>query len=92
MKGLQVLVVLALLVIGTIGLSGEGPVWTKYVGSGLLLVMLLINITQTANSPTTSEIKKLLGVAAEQASMRTDVVADDDDDVQEARGRRSARN
>jgi hypothetical protein len=91
MKGLQALVMLALLAIGTIGLSGEGPIWTRYVGSGLLFAMLMINITQTANSPTTAEIKKFLGIAAEQGSTRADAV-EEADDASEPRGRRSVRN
>lgn len=86
MKVLQTVVLLALLVISTFGLSGEGPVWTRYVGSGLLLVLLMLILQQISNIPTGAELRRMLtGVAPPPAP------ADLNDDG-EVRERRSARN
>lgn len=82
-----------LVVIATIGLSGEGPVWTKYFGAGFLLVILLLILQQLSNIPSTIEMKKmLLGAEAAVAAKSEQTMLEDDDIVDSTRGRRSARN
>jgi len=58
MKGLQALVLVALLAVSTWGLSGEGPVWTKYVGAGMVLVLLMLILQGVSNIPTATDLQK----------------------------------
>lgn len=93
MKGLQVLVLAALLVISTIGISGEGPVWMKYVGCGMIYVLLMLILTQVSNIPSTTDLKKMLLGAEAAATARAEQTTTEDDDMADStRGRRSARN
>lgn len=94
MKGfLAFIAVAALMVIATIGLSGEGPVWTKYFGGGTVLLILLLILQQLSNIPSTVEMKKMLLGAEAAAAARSEQVMPEDDEVQDStRGRRSARN
>lgn len=90
MKALLALAMAGLLVVATIGLSGEGPVWTKYVGSGMVFVLLMLILTGVSNIPSTTDIKKILmGADPTMAPKPMPVVPDDDDDLP---SRRSARN
>lgn len=95
MKGfLAFLAAATLMVIATIGLSGEGPVWTKYVGGGTVLLILLLILQQLSNIPSTIELKKmLLGAEAAAAQAQAEQAIPEDDDIADStRGRRSARN
>jgi hypothetical protein len=89
MKGLQVLLLFGLLAVSTWGLSGEGPVWAKYVGAGFMLVVLLLILQGVSNLPTATDLRKAMG-AIEQAKQTVNV--DDDLDATEARSQRVSRN
>lgn len=79
-----------LLAVATVGLSGEGPVWTKYVGSGMVFVLLMLILTQVSNIPSTIDMRKMLSGTDPAVQPRpVPVVPDDDDDMP---SRRSARN
>ena len=84
MKVISAIAMAALLVISTIGLSGEGAVWTLYVGAGTILTLLMLILTQVSNIPNSNEQKKILTNTIIQPP-----APDDDDDFA---GRRSARN
>lgn len=88
MKGLSVLLILALLVVATIGLSGEGPVWTKYVGAGTVFLLLMLILQQISNIPTASEQRKIIS----NSEVKPPPPVQDDDEEDSARARRSARN
>jgi len=88
MKGLQVLLLLGLLSISTWGLSGEGPIWTKYVGAGFVLVVLMLILQGVSNLPTATDLRKAMS-AVEQTKQ---VVNPDDMDIVEARSQRVPRN
>lgn len=82
-----------LLTIATIGLSGEGPVWTRYFGAGTVFLMLLLILQQASNIPSTTELKKLLlGAEAAAAARSEQAAVTEDDEGDSTRGRRSARN
>jgi FtsH-binding integral membrane protein len=90
MKALLTLAMTGLLVVSTIGLSGEGPVWTKYVGAGMVFVLLMLILTGVSNIPSATDLKKMLmGVDPAASPKPMPVVPDDDDDLP---SRRSARN
>jgi hypothetical protein len=91
MNGFKALVLVALTVIGTIGFSGDGPLWTRYVASGYLFVLLLVIVSQSLNTPTIVDMKKLLGLQAQVEQARA-ATRDDDDDDGIAMERRSRRN
>lgn len=88
MKTLGVLLIMAVLVIATIGLSGDGPVWTRYVGAGTLFALLLLILTQLSNIPNTTELRKIFAVSEAKAPP----VVHDDEEEDSARARRTARN
>jgi hypothetical protein len=90
MNGFKALVLLTLTVIGTIGLSGDGPLWTRYVGAGYLFVLLLVIVSQTLNAPTIADMKKLLSLQVQADQSTRPVPDDDDEDV--GMERRSRRN
>lgn len=94
MKGLLAFLAMStLVVIATIGLSGEGPIWTKYFGAGFLFVILLLILQQLSNIPSTIELKKmLLGAEAAVAARSEQAIPEEDDVVDSTRGRRSSRN
>jgi hypothetical protein len=93
MKSLLAFIAVAtLMVIATIGLSGEGPVWTKYFGAGFLLVLLLLILQQLSNIPSVIELKKMLLGAEAAAAARSEPIPEDDEIGDSTRGRRSARN
>lgn len=83
MKGLQVLVLIALLAVSTWGLSGEGPVWSKYVGAAMVLILLMLILQGISNIPTASEMTKVVKATEEPKP----VIDADDDGVHEARTR-----
>lgn len=89
MKTLGVLLIMAVLVIATIGLSGDGPVWTRYVGAGTLFALLLLILTQLSNIPNTTELRKLFAVSEAKAPPP---VIHDDEEEDSARARRTVRN
>jgi hypothetical protein len=89
MNGFKALVLLTLTVIGTIGLSGDGPLWTRYVGSGFLFVLLFAVLSQTLNTPTIADLKKLLVQQQQDQVSRTTAVDEDDDGALERRSRRN---
>ena len=92
MKALLTLAMTGLLVVATIGLSGEGPVWTRYVGAGMVFVLLMLILTGVSNIPSTTDLKKILMGGIDPAAApkpMTTVPGDDDDDVSD---RRSIRN
>ena len=90
---LAFIAVTTLVVIATIGLSGEGPVWTRYFGAGFLFVLLLLILQQLSNIPSMIELKKmLLGAEAAAAARSEQSMTEDDDIADSTRGRRSARN
>jgi hypothetical protein len=90
MKALLTLAMAGLLVVSTIGLSGEGPVWTRYVGAGMIFVLLMLILTGVSNIPGTIELRKILTGAEQSATPKPSPVIQDDDD--EPPSRRSARN
>ena len=51
--------IIALLVVATIGLAGGGPWWFRYIGSGMLFLMLLLILTQTSNLPDKEEYRRM---------------------------------
>jgi len=91
MNGFKALVLLTLTVIGTIGLSGDGPLWTRYVGAGYLFVLLLVIISQSLNTPTIVDMKKMLGLQAQAAAEAAKASGhdDEDDSMIERRSRRN---
>lgn len=90
MKALLALATAGLMVVSTIGLSGEGPAWTKYVGSGMVFVLLMLILTGVSNLPSAADLRKtLMGVDPSMPKGPMPVTPDDDDDVP---SRRSARN
>ena len=50
---------LGLLVISAIGMAGEGPPWFRYVGSGMLFLLLMLILQQTSNLPDKAEYRKM---------------------------------
>lgn len=88
MKALQVLVLIALLAVSTWGLSGEGPIWSKYVGAGMVLVLLMLILQGVSNIPTATDLQKAVK-AVEEAKP---VIDADDIDSTEARAPRVHRN
>lgn len=90
MKALLALAMAGLLVVATIGLSGEGAVWTRYVGAGMVFALLMLILTGVSNIPSTTDLKKMMmGADPTMAPKSMPVVPDDDDELP---SRRSARN
>jgi hypothetical protein len=89
MKGLSAILLIALLAVATFGLSGEGPVWTKYVGAGTVFVLLMLILQGVSNIPNAAEQRKII-VGSE--IKQPPVIPDDDDDESSTRARRTARN
>jgi hypothetical protein len=90
---LAFIAVATLMVIAAIGLSGDGPLWTKYFGAGTVLLMLLLILQQLSNIPSTVELRKLLlGAEAAAAARSEQAIPEDDDIADSTKGRRSARN
>lgn len=90
MKALLTLAMAGLLVVSTIGLSGEGPPWTKYVGAGVVLVLLMLILTGVSNIPSTNDLRKILSGLDPSAVRPVAVPSDDEDD--DLPSRRSVRN
>lgn len=61
LKGLGVLALMALLVVATIGMAGQGPVWVRYVGSGTMFFLLMLILTQLSNMPDKAEYRRMMG-------------------------------
>ena len=88
MKAISTLAIFAFMVVAVIGLSGEGALWTRYVGASAILVLLMLILVQVSNIPTTSDLRKIFASMASPAE-RQAMTGDDEDDVNP---RRSARN
>ena len=51
---------LGLLVISVIGIAGQGDVWMRYVGSGMLFLLLMLILQQVSNMPDRNELQSML--------------------------------
>ena len=60
LRGLGILVIMALLGAATVGLSGGGPEWLRYVGSGTLFVFLLLILGQLSQLPDKAEYREMI--------------------------------
>lgn len=81
------MMIIALLVVATIGLSGEGQLWTRYVGAGTVFLFLLLILQQVSNIPTVNEQNKILFDAT--APSRIPPAAPDEDDAPSSRSTRN---
>lgn len=90
MKTFLGVVLIAYLVVATIGLAGGGPEWLRYVGAATVMVMLLLILQGVSNIPTATEQKKMFGEAGRPSDWRDPGL--DATEAQDPAPRRSVRN
>lgn len=88
MKALQALFLIALLLVSTWGLSGDGPLWSRYVGAGMVLALLMLILQSVSNLPTATDLQKAVKVVEDTKP----VIDADELDATEARHLRVPRN